>query len=223
MSALSERWNICYYSLFSSFIASYILCSVSLLILTAISVDRLLALSLGLRYRQVVTLKRTCVIGVMFWVVSIFYSTMYIRNYIITIRSSHIVIILCLATSIFSYTKIFLRLHHHQTQVEDITHHGQPSQTMPLNIRRYKKAVSSTLWLQPTLAVCYIPHGIVTALSTHSGLSPSLVLGRQFTLTLVYLNSSINPIVYCWKMRVVRQAIKDTIKTTLLFIELRLL
>ena len=63
---MKERWNICRVAAASSFIISYLLCSVSLLTLTAISVDRLLALSLGLRYRQVVTLKRTCVTVIVF-------------------------------------------------------------------------------------------------------------------------------------------------------------
>ena len=43
----------------------------SLVTLTAISVDRLLALLLGLRYRQVVTLKRTCLIAIAGWIASI--------------------------------------------------------------------------------------------------------------------------------------------------------
>ena len=52
------------YSLFrclatTSFITGYILCGVSVGTLAQLSVDRLLALLLGLRYRQVVTLKRT--------------------------------------------------------------------------------------------------------------------------------------------------------------------
>ena len=58
MSLVYQRWDICPNALISSFITGFTLCSVSLLTLTAISVDRLLALLLGLRYRQVVTLKR---------------------------------------------------------------------------------------------------------------------------------------------------------------------
>ena len=45
-------------------------CAVSVLTLTAISVDRLLALMLGLRYRQVVTLKRIWVFAVTSWLLS---------------------------------------------------------------------------------------------------------------------------------------------------------
>ncbi|KAL9971251.1 hypothetical protein ACROYT_G023757 [Oculina patagonica] len=53
MSAVNEHWNICRYVLTARYITDPILCGVSLLTLTAISVDRLLALLLGLRYRQV--------------------------------------------------------------------------------------------------------------------------------------------------------------------------
>ena len=57
MSGDHEHWSLCRYASDAGYITGYALCSVSLLTLTAISVDRLLALSLGLRYRQVVTLK----------------------------------------------------------------------------------------------------------------------------------------------------------------------
>ena len=39
MSVVTERWDICYYSDLANMISSIILCSVSLLTLTAISVD----------------------------------------------------------------------------------------------------------------------------------------------------------------------------------------
>ena len=215
MSVVNEHWNICRYSLALGFIASYLLLAVSLLTLAAISVDRLLALLLGLRYRQVVTLKRTYAIVITFWVVSSVTATMYLWNFRITIWWSHIVISLCLATSMFSYTKIFLTLRHHQTHAQDHLHQEQPSQTSPLNIARYKKAVTSALWLQVTLACCYLPHGIMEALWSNYRLSSSVFLARQCTFTLVYLNSSLNPILYCWKIREVRQAVKGTIRQVL--------
>ena len=70
MSIVHEDWSLCRYAYDAVLITCYALCLVSLLTLTAISVDRLLALLLGLRYRQVVTLKRTYVIVATFWVVS---------------------------------------------------------------------------------------------------------------------------------------------------------
>ena len=59
MSVVNEHWNICRCALVVHFMTGYILGGASLFTLTTVSVDRLLALLLGLRYRQFVTLKRT--------------------------------------------------------------------------------------------------------------------------------------------------------------------
>ena len=83
-----------------------------------------------------------------FWVVSTVSSTMSFLNVRIIRLCMIIAISLCLVISIFPYTKIFLTLLHHQIQVQDLQ---QPNQTNPLNIARYRKAVSSALWLQLTL------------------------------------------------------------------------
>ena len=65
MSLVHEHWSLCFE------ISSYALCGVSLLTLTAISVDRLLALLLGTRYRQIITLKRTHIITTTFRILSV--------------------------------------------------------------------------------------------------------------------------------------------------------
>ena len=58
VTVVNEHWNIYRCLAVIVFATGTTLSLVSLLTLTAISVDRLLALLLGLRYRQVVTLKR---------------------------------------------------------------------------------------------------------------------------------------------------------------------
>ena len=213
MSLLNEHWNICRLVSAAVYITSMVLCEVSLLTMTAISVDRLLALLLGLRYRQVVTLARTYVIVITFWVVSAVFSTAYFWNLFIVLLFIVVVVSLCLVTSTVSYTKIYLVLRHLQAQVQDQTQ--QPNQARPLNIARYKKAVSSAMWLQITLAACYLPRAIVAALSSHSELSSFVFLAGKYTQTLVFLNSSLNPILYCWKIEEVRQAVKEAIRQML--------
>ena len=191
------------------------MCAVSLLTLTAISVDKLLALLLGLRYRQVVTLKRTYVIVVIFWIMSTVASTSYLVNRLIIFWYGYIVILLCIVTSIASYCKIFLTLRHHQTQVQDHVQQEQPSQINPLNIARYKKAVSSALWVQCTLVACYLPFGIVSGVHNDGEFSPSEFLAWELTSTLVFFNSSLNPFLYCWKISEIKQAVKQTIREAL--------
>ena len=119
---------------------------------------------------------------------------------------------MCLIATIFAYTIIFFSLRHNQIHVQNHAAQGQPSQAIPLNVARYRKAVYSALWVQVTLVICYLPYGTVEALQSQNGMSLSVYCASQFTATLVYLNSSLNPLLYCWKIREVRQAAKETLR-----------
>ena len=213
MSVVTGRWNICYYAYLPVAISASGLCAVSLQTLTAISVDRLLALLLGLRYRQVVTFRRTCITLLGMWIFSILGTSSFLwdpviyRWYVYSWVSLSLVVLIC------SYTKILSIFLHNQIQVHNHVVQGQPSQVIPaLNIARYRKAVYRALWVQGTLVVCYLPHWIAIALTPVEGMLISTYLARQYTVSLVYLNSSLNPLLYCWKIREVRQAVKDSIR-----------
>ena len=67
------------------------------------------ALLLGLRYRQLVTLKRTYLIVANFWIMSAVASISFLGNHLVALWYGYLVIPLCLVTSIASYTKIFLK------------------------------------------------------------------------------------------------------------------
>ena len=214
VTVVNEDWNVCHYVAVAVSIATYFFCSVSLFTLTALSVDRLLALLLGLRYKQVVTLKRVYLITITFCVVSTACATVTLFwNSPIILWLVMIVVLLCLVISTFCYTKIFFTIRHHQHQVQG--HVQQPNQTSHPNIARYRKAVFTTLWLQFTLVACYLPHFILVTLLIRAEPSSSVSLTWSCTATLVFLNSSINPILYCLKMDEVRQAVKDTIRQAL--------
>ena len=216
ISVVTEQWSVCRYSSAVSFLTAYMLCSVSLLTLTAISVDRLLALLLGLRYRQVVTLKRTYALLIAVWVVSIFGTGLSFWNSVILSLCTYIITSMCTVISMCSYKKIFLTLRHRHHQVENIAQ-VQPSRTIPLNTARYRKTVYSVLWVQLTLVVCYLPYNLLAASTNHITLSAAIYLARQVTGVLIHLNSSLNPILYCWKIREVRQAVEETITQFICF------
>ena len=71
MSIEYESWkDVCHHLITSTFVTGQFLCLLSLFTLTAISVDRLLALLLGLRYRHVATFKRVLIIVICLWTLS---------------------------------------------------------------------------------------------------------------------------------------------------------
>ena len=191
---------------------SLIFCGVSLLISTALSVDRLLALLLGLRYRHVVTLKRVRIAVAGCWLTALVTAlVIFLTRGKIFPRIVMISIILSVIISLSSYTKIVLKLRQHQTSVQENVHQGMANAGgVPKNLEQYKRTVVSIALLQVALVACYVPFLIIHVLRERDSI-PNYVFSLLST-TLVYLNSSLNPFLYCWRIKEVRQAVLGTIK-----------
>ena len=219
MSVVHEHWSLCRFSFYATGVTGYALCTVSMLTLTTISVDRLLAMLLGLRYKEIVTLRRTYIILAIVWVACLISGLFSHLNFRITIWCSLISISSCLVISIASYTKIFRALSHHQAQIQDHARQ-QPMQPNALNMARYRKAVYSALWVQLALVVCYVPKftvEIVIFLSATRFSNFFLVYGMANVL--VFFNSTLNPFLYCWKISEVRRAVKQAIRQAICYAE----
>ena len=82
------------------------------------------------------------------------------------------------------------------------------------NIARYKRTVYSIAWVQLALLICYIPYILLGFLRLFRKLpfSTKLYITTESFVTLVYLNSSLNPALYCWRIRDVRQEVKNMIR-----------
>ena len=199
----------------------YVLFAVSILTSAVISVDRLLALLLGLRYRHVVTLCRVRVVIACVWFIAVSNASLYSVASILfhtswwTFRA---LVIFSIIVSTFSYTKIFFTLRHQQAQVQD---HVQPEQSSRvrsvLNIARYKKTVYSVAWIQFAMLACYGPNIVMAFLFDlrNMDLSTEVRIAREISCCLVFLNSSLNPVLYSWRIKDVKQEVKTTIRKCL--------
>jgi len=112
--------SVLYYVVNLNAFSAFVFCGVSLGASTAISVDRLLALLLGLSYRHVVTLRRVRAIVICFWLFVILAAfLLFFWNYNLSLIIGSVFGTLCVNISILSYAMIFLRLRQHQRQVQD--------------------------------------------------------------------------------------------------------
>ena len=192
---------------------TFTLCGFSLTTATAISVDRLLALSLVLRYRHTVTLRRVrCLVVCLLLAAMVtgFIFSLYSKD--IAKSAGFVVIVTSLLLSVFSHVKIFLKLRQHQAGVRRRVGQEQAiGGGIPLNIERYKKTVWTIAWVQLALVFCYFPLFIFLILAT----ATQYIIGSTFQVlasTVVHFNSTLNPNLFCWKIREVRQAVKTTVK-----------
>ena len=212
MSQVNGEFHVCRHASNARFLASCFLCAVSLLTSTAINVDRLFALSLGLRYRQFVTLKRMYAIVIFIWILSIAFTAAWFISTTVTTLYAVLVLFSSLATSGFSYAKMFILFRRNQNQVDSRTFWRRQNEAAPVNASLYRKTVYTVLWVQLALIVCYLPYSIIQALISRRGASLSLVLAWRYAGTLLLFNSSLNPLLYCWKMKAVKKAMKETIQ-----------
>ena len=212
--------NIIFYLYQVSVSMGFFLLTVSVLTTTAICVDRLLALLLGLRYHQIVTFRRVRLLLFCFWLLSsVVIGLRYSTGYVETARSILIALmLLSLLVSLASYAKIYRRLRHQQQRVQIHVPQPQPQprngEAILLNIARYRNTVSSIVCVQLTQGFCYLPYMLVGMLLTN-GIIPPTAWGSLFlgaTITILCLNSTLNPILYCWRIREVKQAVKSTIR-----------
>ena len=219
MSLMDKRFDICHYSRVTCFFITFVFCAVSFLTSSAITVDRLIVILLRLKYRHVATsFKGKVIIVVVLWILGIFGASRYFWN-----RLSkewlweRALWVLFLATSIISFIKIFFSLRRNQIHAQNGVSQEQTSRIIPLyRVAWYRKSVCSAFWVQLTLVACYLPLTVVEALTPQRGPVPiSLYLATEFTVTLVYLNSSLNPLLYSWRIPGVKQAVKIIIRQLL--------
>lgn len=191
------------------YITGKFLSYVSFFGVVALAADRFLSICLHLRYQELVTYKRVLAVVVSIWILSA------ILALILSLRSqmeffiSVLMESVCyLATASF-YVKIYLLVRRHKTQI--LTQRIQVTQEQTekeANAAKLRKSATGTFYLYLVFVACYVPRLCVTTIIKRAGESTALVIHlRLYTFTLVFLNSSLNPLIYCWKMRHVGKAI----------------
>ena len=188
------------------------LCGVSLLTMTLLTVDRFLALHYHMRYATLVTASRVKYTLIIIWLTASFVAGLYFLNERVQNFLSGVVTIVCLLTSTFCYLRISRIVRRHQIQIHA---HQQAVQSFQnnLNMTRLKRSALNTFIFYIALKICYLP---MYVLLTLDALSPKdRKTEWAFASTLVFFNSCINPLLYCWRLRQLRTAVVKTARQML--------
>jgi len=191
------------------FILSSSLVVVSFQIVAFIGVDRFLAITLHLRYNELVTPKRVVILVAFIWICTL--SVVFIGVFYY-FQVGEIVLLVGGYASVFLigiiYVKVYLVARRHQASIE-----SQAQATSNLNLARNKNLAIKTLYVFGVFELCVLPYLITLTILLISGRSVVLQGTVQLASAIMMLNSSLNPIVFGWKLREIRQIIKNRVKT----------
>ena len=181
---------------------NFFLCA-SLFSVTALCADRFLAIRLHLRYQSLVTYKRLGTTVISIWVISALISVIRLfipKNimYVIFVVFTSACIINVTSLSVKLY--LTLRRHINQIQVQQLAQTG-----LGEIVQGKRKSAMASLFVYLVFIVCYLPN-ICTLFVIAAISEPRIDVEHLwfYTITLSFLNSTLNPLIYCWKMKQIR-------------------
>ena len=191
-------------------VATSLLGGVSLLYITVIGIDRYLAIKLHLRYRVLVTEKRTNIAQIAVWVINGLLSLVWLKGFRIYSGFAAVMIIFSLLASFYVYIKMYWVVKRHKGQI----HIQMGTQMLHLEfcrLKRLQKSAVNTMYVFFVFLLCYLPFctsTMITNISTSS--NKAGILSFELSATIMLSNSSLNPLMYCLRFREFRIAVKKT-------------
>ena len=184
------------------------LCGVSLETMTAISVDRYLALRYHMRYPNLMTSKRATCVAATFWCKNVIFSLLCIwkKNAIFLVA----VVFVALCFFISSISAIYRIVRHHQHQI-----HAQQQAVQSMNAEQNlkiqaKKHAANTFIYYICILLCYLPAAASTLIQVTY--EEHWNIRWHFAGTILFMNSAINPFLYFWRNREVREEVLKIVR-----------
>ena len=185
----------------------------SFLGVVAVSVDRFLAVHLHLRYQELVTHRRVVIVVIVIWVYNAFLSLMILWGPLGTLDVVGMInFAFSFIITLVVYIRIYLTMRRHKNHIQSMQIRNEAQSEEIKNFTVLIKSTVGIFYAYLVFLICYLPYLICKAVLQIYG--PSIVLKKLYlySLTFVYLNSSLNPVIYCWKMKHIRHAIIDILR-----------
>ena len=190
----------------------YLLAIASFLNVIVIAFDRLLAVSLHLRYQELVTPIRVTIVLVSLWLTGCVSPFLYIFLPKGIEMAAGVISVLGYVLTTMAYVRIYKVVKYHQNQIYS---QNQLQNAQTREALRQRKSAYNALFVYFVFLVCYFPYlpSVILYLTDTSEIS--FLIAKSASLFLICLNSSLNPIVYCWRYREIRRIVKNTVKKTI--------
>ena len=213
LAEISGTGDLACYARFVNIVFGYATTAVSLLTLTGIAIERFLALYFHLRYNEVITKKRILITAGVFWVLAFVVTSVYFLQknvfgaIVITSELASIVI-----TSV-SYIKIYKIVRRHEREINLQRRVSvDPKAQIELNMKKYQRSTFTMVIVFMLSFVCYVPYSGVMVAKLKYGFTAKVKVAIDIFSTVVCINSSLNPLIYCWRIREVKLAVWAVVK-----------
>ena len=189
-------------------VITFLVCGVSFGNVTLVSMDRYMAIHYPLRYDTIVTIPRVYVLIISCWVLNAFFSTIFPWNEVVFGYLVTVVCAIFLTMSTIIHIKIYriVRRHRGVIQAQEQAVHSTNTE---FNMTGFKKTALNTSIVLFFLLICYLPFTVACILLILTDESP--ILWRVASTT-VYLNSALNPFLYCWRFSALRGPVITLLK-----------
>ena len=184
------------------------LCGISLCTVAAISVDRLLAIQKSLLYPSIVTIPLVSRLLVVIWTACVILASTQFWHQKSLLIFMGTVICVCLCISTISHVKIYQTVRHHRHAIQIQLQAVGSNTGNANNMSGLKKSAFNAFIVFLVLIICYCPYLVVYVISSFYSIND--FLARSLASTIVFTNSSLNPFLYCWRLREIREVVLRT-------------
>ena len=194
-------------------IISSTFCLASFSGVVAVSADRFLAIHLHLRYQELVTHKRVVAVVISIWLLSVVFPVVVL--WLLPDIYSLITFSLGIAGVVLTtlvYIRIYLTARRHKNQIQAVQVQNLGDNKEIARFASLVKSAVGVFYVYLVFLLCYVPFLICLVATEINGPSIPLKSWFLFSLTFIFLSSSLNPVMYCWKMRHIRHAILDILR-----------
>lgn len=213
MAEIFRADKLACYGRFVNIVFGYSITAVSLLTLTAIAIERFLALRLHLRYKEVITKGRILTTACCFWVVGLAATSLYFIHRSVFGAIVIITELVSIVVTSVAYLKIYKIVRRHAREIESQRRVSlDPNAQIGLNMKKYQRSTFTMVIVFMLSFVCYVPYSGVMAAKLKYGFTANVKIAVDIFSTVVCINSSLNPLIYYWRMKEVKQAVWAVVK-----------
>lgn len=199
------KYSCVAHALFST--SAWLCAGVSFLTLTALNCERHIVIFAPLRYKTLVTPRSVLKMSLGIWLLSLFLVSS--RFYGLNNIAFYVTCCTIIAISFVTFLVVSVRIHRvvqrHRMQIA-VNHQIREVKSWQREAREAGHA-RNVAWVTLIFFACYLPTLMIMIAYTVIGYTVKLKTVYLWSDTLVFLNSSLNPAVYCWRNKGIRKAV----------------